>query len=320
MKPHHHVDSCLGLHLNTKYAVDLRFFDQLPCLSSLAIDFVALKIFPSHLERSTLKAPSDLLTYNSASKRLFLSTDTHDRLMFLPVIDSASALLALHDLELTDVVISSSFFRGLDSLGGLNPQLYSNIFLVCEPNLSFDALENIILLILRYIPIPETLTIGLYLADSGQILGMNPLRSISLVRDAFGLKLCLLTRSIHSNLALCARANGVTSFLLDCDDVDISANSFSHLCNSLESQKSQLSVLDISLGHGIKSPTFSELRNLECARKSITAATDIPRGTVLTEENLSTKRPATGLSPMLWDQVIGTPAKKDFSKDDCIEI
>ena len=60
--------------------------------------------------------------------------------------------------------------------------------------------------------------------------------------------------------------------------------------------------------------------NIKIARKSIVAACSIKKGDFLTEENLTVKRPGTGLSPMLWEKVIGTIAIKDFNEEDLIEI
>ncbi|WP_304063978.1 N-acetylneuraminate synthase [Pedobacter glucosidilyticus] len=71
-------------------------------------------------------------------------------------------------------------------------------------------------------------------------------------------------------------------------------------------------------GNGIKEPTASELKNMAIARKSITAKKPIKAGTPFTEDNITTKRPGTGLSPMLWDSIIGTMATQDFNEDDLI--
>ena len=60
--------------------------------------------------------------------------------------------------------------------------------------------------------------------------------------------------------------------------------------------------------------------NIRIARRSIVAARDIHKGELLTEDNLTVKRPGDGVSPMLWDSVIGTPAKRDFVYDEPIEI
>lgn len=73
-------------------------------------------------------------------------------------------------------------------------------------------------------------------------------------------------------------------------------------------------------GDGLKKPSESEMKNMGIARKSIVAATPISKGEIFTEENLTIKRPGTGISPMKWDEIIGKVATKDFSTDDLIEI
>ena len=73
-------------------------------------------------------------------------------------------------------------------------------------------------------------------------------------------------------------------------------------------------------GSGLKEVSPSEEKNRPIARKSIVAATKIAQGQVFTSENLTIKRPGTGISPMQWDEVIGKKAKKDFQEDDLIEL
>lgn len=75
-----------------------------------------------------------------------------------------------------------------------------------------------------------------------------------------------------------------------------------------------------AMGNGIKTPSPSESRNIAIARKSIVAARDIVKGELLTEENIMAKRPAKGLSPMCWFDVIGTYAKRDYREDELIEL
>jgi N,N'-diacetyllegionaminate synthase len=70
-----------------------------------------------------------------------------------------------------------------------------------------------------------------------------------------------------------------------------------------------------ALGDGIKRPTASEQKNISVARKSIVAAKPIKAGELLTADNLTVKRPATGISPMRWDEVVGQAAKQDFDVD-----
>jgi N-acetylneuraminate synthase len=73
-------------------------------------------------------------------------------------------------------------------------------------------------------------------------------------------------------------------------------------------------------GDGLKKPSVSEMKNIEIARKSIVASTSISKGEIFTEENLTIKRPGTGISPMKWDKMIGRASSKDYSTDDLIEI
>jgi N,N'-diacetyllegionaminate synthase len=73
-------------------------------------------------------------------------------------------------------------------------------------------------------------------------------------------------------------------------------------------------------GSGIKEPSSSEQKNIAVARKSIVAAIPIKKGELLTEENITVKRPGNGISPMLWDKIIGQLAAKDFEPDELIEI
>lgn len=77
--------------------------------------------------------------------------------------------------------------------------------------------------------------------------------------------------------------------------------------------------VEVALGDGCKTPKPSELANMAVARKSIVAATDIRTGEVFTSENLTTKRPGTGISPMRWDDVLGRRARRDFAADELIE-
>lgn len=73
-------------------------------------------------------------------------------------------------------------------------------------------------------------------------------------------------------------------------------------------------------GDGTKHVSNSERKNITIARKSIMAACHIKKGEVFTEDNLTVKRPGNGISPMRWEEVIGTKAVRDFAEDELIEI
>ena len=71
-------------------------------------------------------------------------------------------------------------------------------------------------------------------------------------------------------------------------------------------------------GSGIKEPAASEIKNITIGRKSIIAKKEIKQGEIFTEDNITVKRPGTGISPMQWDEVIGKAAVKDFKEDELI--
>lgn len=75
-----------------------------------------------------------------------------------------------------------------------------------------------------------------------------------------------------------------------------------------------------ALGTAEKRPSASETKNMPIARKSIVAACGIRAGDTFSEDNLTVKRPGNGVSPMLWDQVIGRRAPRDFDEDDLITL
>lgn len=78
--------------------------------------------------------------------------------------------------------------------------------------------------------------------------------------------------------------------------------------------------IEKAMGDGRKAPSQSEMANIDIVRKSIIANKDIKAGEILSENNITTKRPGTGISPMRWKEVIGTTAIRDFAKDQLIEI
>jgi len=75
-----------------------------------------------------------------------------------------------------------------------------------------------------------------------------------------------------------------------------------------------------ALGDGIKKPSKSEAKNMVIARKSIVAIQPIKLGELFSTENISVKRPGSGISPMRWDEVIGKKASRDFALDELIEL
>ena len=90
--------------------------------------------------------------------------------------------------------------------------------------------------------------------------------------------------------------------------------------NELKEMVKSIRHIEDALGDGRKRVSQSERKNITIARRSIVAARNIKKGEVLTEDNLTIKRPGNGVCPMRWDEVIGTLAKRDFQEDELIEL
>lgn len=78
--------------------------------------------------------------------------------------------------------------------------------------------------------------------------------------------------------------------------------------------------VEAALGNGVKATSDSERDNIAIVRKSIVAKRDIKKGDMFSEENITTKRPGTGISPMKWFDVLGKEAIRDFNEDELIEL
>jgi N,N'-diacetyllegionaminate synthase len=76
--------------------------------------------------------------------------------------------------------------------------------------------------------------------------------------------------------------------------------------------------IEKALGSSEKKPSPSETVNIDVVRKSIIAKTNINKGDILDENNLCVKRPGSGVSPMKWDEIIGTISSKDYNADELI--
>jgi N,N'-diacetyllegionaminate synthase len=90
--------------------------------------------------------------------------------------------------------------------------------------------------------------------------------------------------------------------------------------DELKAMVSSIRHIEEALGSSEKGISASESENMSVARKSIVAAKAITKGTLFTEENLTVKRPGTGISPMRWGEVLGKAAIRDFSEDELIEV
>ena len=149
------------------------------------------------------------------------------------------------------------------------------------------------------------------------------LRAMCTIRDAFGVEVGYSDHTSGIEVSIAAVALGATviekHFTLDRNlpGPDHKA--------SLEPEELKAMVVAIrnieqALGNGIKRPSLSETKNKPIARKSLVAACAIRAGEIFSETNLTVKRPGTGVSPMLWDEILGLKAPRNFALDELIEL
>lgn len=149
------------------------------------------------------------------------------------------------------------------------------------------------------------------------------LRAMVSMNQAFGLKVGYSDHTPGIEVPIAAVALGATviekHFTLD-RNMPGPDHQASLEPQELKAMVDAIRNIENALGDGVKRPSASELKNKPIARKSIVAIRNIKMGELFHPENLGTKRPGTGISPMRWDEVVGRPASKDFLPDELIEI
>ena len=149
------------------------------------------------------------------------------------------------------------------------------------------------------------------------------LKAMLEIGDKFGVKIGYSDHTQGIEVPIAAVALGATviekHFTLD-KNMEGPDHKASLEPDELKAMVSSIRNIEQALGTGHKEISASERKNIEIARKSIVAACPIKKGEILTEENLTVKRPGNGISPMRWNEVVGTVAIKDFEEEDMIAL
>lgn len=148
------------------------------------------------------------------------------------------------------------------------------------------------------------------------------LRAMLTIRDELGITVGYSDHTRGIEVPIAAAALGATMiekhFTLD-KNMDGPDHRASLEPDELRAMVAAIRNIELALGNGEKIPSESEKKNIDIARKSIVAKCDIKAGDLFTEQNLTTKRPGTGISPMRWNEIINQRAKRDYSRDELIE-
>lgn len=149
------------------------------------------------------------------------------------------------------------------------------------------------------------------------------LRVMETMRDAFGYPVGYSDHTQGIEVDLAAAALGATviekHFTLN-RNLPGPDHKASLEPNELKAMVDGIRKIEFAMGIPEKKPSNVELKNRLVARKSIVAKTAIKAGDVLSVDNITTKRPGSGISPMKWNDVLGTKAIRDFEEDELIEI
>lgn len=149
------------------------------------------------------------------------------------------------------------------------------------------------------------------------------LMAMNTIAETFKIKIGYSDHTEGIEISLAAVAMGATviekHFTLD-KNMEGPDHKASLEPNELKKMVNGIRNIELAMGNGIKTPSLSEIKNKVAARKSIVAAKYISKDEIFSSENLTVKRPGNGISPMLWERVIGSKAKKDYQPDELIEL
>jgi len=147
------------------------------------------------------------------------------------------------------------------------------------------------------------------------------LKAMLTIKDELGVNIGYSDHTLGIEIPIAAVAMGATviekHFTLD-RNMSGPDHAASLEPEELKAMVTAIRNIEKAMGGGEKKPSSSETKNIAVARKSIVAKMSIKKGELFTEENLTVKRPGTGISPMGWDTVIGKVASSDYEMDDLI--
>jgi N,N'-diacetyllegionaminate synthase len=149
------------------------------------------------------------------------------------------------------------------------------------------------------------------------------LRAMLSIQDEFGVEVGYSDHTLGIEVAIAAVALGAT-VIEKHFTVDRNLPGPDHKASleptELKDMIKAIRNIESALGDGVKRPMPSEIVNMTKIRQSIVARKKIIAGEVFSRDNLTTKRPGNGVSPMLWERIVGAIALRDYNPDDLVEL
>jgi N,N'-diacetyllegionaminate synthase len=186
-----------------------------------------------------------------------------------------------------------------------------------------EEVRNALDVLLAYGSSKSDVTILHCTTDYPAAMGDVNLQAMVTMRDAFDVEVGYSDHTLGHEVAVAAVALGAAviekHLTLDRESAgpdhaaSLEPEEFANMVRAIRN-------IEMALGDGIKRPQSSEFANMAVARKSLVASERIQEGEAFTSMNISAKRPGSGLSPMLWDEVLGQKATREYAPNEMIEL
>jgi N-acetylneuraminate synthase len=147
------------------------------------------------------------------------------------------------------------------------------------------------------------------------------LRVIQTLGDVFGLTIGYSDHTLGTAVSIAAVACGA-QIIEKHFTLDKSMQGPDHQASlepkELISMVQGIRQVELALGNSKKIPTMSEIKNRSISRKSLVALKKIKKGDVFCEQNVGSKRPGHGVSPIYFSRVKNQIADRDYEKDELV--
>jgi N,N'-diacetyllegionaminate synthase len=295
--------------------------------------FKANKIVTKHAERADYqnKNTKNLDTQYEMLKKLELNEDSHHLLIkycndkgirFLSTGFDLDSLEFLHKIGIRLAKIPSGEITNYPYLKKV-AQLYSEVVLSTGMS-DIDDINKALSILLKFGVKKENITILHCNTEYPTPMSDVNLKAMLHIQAELDVKIGYSDHTLGIEVPIAAVALGAIviekHFTLDRNlpgpdhRASLEPNELKSMVKSIRNIEKALS------GSEIKEPSKSEIKNKQIIRKSIVAIRPIAKGEIFNDNNIGTKRPGTGISPINWESVIGQVSKNNFEQDELISL
>jgi len=324
-----------GVNHNGNITTALKLIDVAASAGANAIKFQTF-IAENLVLKNSLKAEyqkknhKDKETQFSMLKKLEFNKEMHLKcierckkrnIIFMSSAFDLQSLILLRQLNLKYIKIPSGEINNFQYLSFVAEQKKKVILSTGMSNLK-EIKSAIELLINKGTKKSDIVLMQCTSAYPSPYLDLN-LRAINLLKKKFNVEVGFSDHSLGVQASIAATALGAKyiekhltlnkNYKGPDHKASLDPDEFNYLVKSIR-------VVEDSMGKPIKKIYKSEKANVYIVRKSIVAACNIDKNEKFTINNLTCKRPAVGISPVLFYKLLGKKAKKNFRKDELIKI